>query len=694
MRAAMRVPTQCTLRESALILALLVACDPTPAREPLANGDPAAPAAKPHTPANGPSAEGLRAAPSAATRPLSAEADDAPVPQAAVPPLPLPETTATEARAAVSEAPAQRRPAETGPAAHPAGPPAMPPLVEAAATPEARPVTSPELVGELKRLVRKQEFAAALESLYEKRAWEPVFLRGLGPSTAARELVELVADLPSHAIDPKPYGLDGVDLEAVHALPEAAALEVRLTAALMRYVADFRVLRVIHPFKAVSVEGRPKFLRENRDTLAERALATLPDVRNALVALWPKRAEYGALRAALPIWRAKAAEEKQRGRPPAVPIRRMDPGDKGKDVKALQARLNFDGYATLEVTGVVDEATMEAVRTFQRRHHLVADGKPGLDTLKRFRETYATKATAIELALQRWRESEALRDDATEFIRVNIPSFTLELFENGQEVRKHRVVVGNNKLDYNLEDWRQGFINRTPLLESRLYKVILNPTWIVPARIRDAEILPETSKDPRYLSKKGIHIRTMSDGSDKFVQSAGEHNVLGQVKFLLEKSDAIYLHDTDKRKFFEKSERALSHGCMRVDKATELAYYLLETRAAKDAAAVTAILERGNTTEIPLTRSLPVYVDYVTVGVDDAGDVVFYLDVYGYDRSALQGKLPPTAYTRYGSGALRPRGVPSIPQSDYQRLRTQGPAPLVWPPGTGTAPPAEPAEGP
>jgi murein L,D-transpeptidase YcbB/YkuD len=563
--------------------------------------------------------------------------------------------------------------------------------------------TDPAVAAALARHVAKDPLAPVLKAFYSRRSGAPAFHDGLASSAAAAEMVAMVKDLPSHAIDPKHYALDKVTLGTAVTPDLAAERDVRLSSALLRYVSDFRFIRRIHPFKSVAADDESDFYKRTADAIAEVGARSVSSVKQSLEDLWPRRHEYSVLRLALPVWRQKAEEEKTRGRPPAVPIKRIDAAASPKQKKAqtstitaLQERLRFDGYLGTDPTGELDEATMAAVKAFQHRHNLTEDGMPGLDTLKRFRETNATKARQVELSLQRWREAEVLRDAPVDYIRVNLPGFLAEFFERGERGREHRVIVGNTKLDFNQDDWKQGYINRTPLLETRLYKVILNPTWIVPTRIRDGEILVESAKDPNYLKKQGIHVRTMSDGSDKYVQSAGDHNVLGQVKFMLEKTDAVYLHDTNKRKFFDKSERSLSHGCMRVDKAVDLAHYIVSTRSSVSREKVDAILEAGNTTEVLLDKPIAVYTDYNTVGLDDEGDLVFYLDVYGYDRAALTNDLPPATFTRFGSSALKPRSVPLIPAADYTRLKAQGPAPMQWPPtpGVGSAPTDHDADGP
>ncbi len=176
--------------------------------------------------------------------------------------------------------------------------------------------------------------------------------------------------------------------------------------------------------------------------------------------------------------------------------------------------------------------------------------------------------------------------------------------------------------------------------------------------------------------------RKVSSSKGEFlIQGPGARNALGRVKFLLEKTNAIYLHDTDKPWAFDKAERALSHGCMRVHKALDLAKYVATTRAGLDDDRFSRILDSGNTRVLELEQPITVYTDYNTVGLSDAGEVIFYEDIYGYDKAFWRGKLPPRGWTRFGSPAMKPRKVPRIPFKQYLRLKREGgAAPMKWPP--------------
>ena len=119
--------------------------------------------------------------------------------------------------------------------------------------------------------------------------------------------------------------------------------------------------------------------------------------------------------------------------------------------------------------------------------------------------------------------------------------------------RRHRVIVGSNKLDFDRNQWTQGHLNRTSLLESRLLSVVVNPEWRPPQRIIDEEFDTKMSLYPLALK-----------------------NPLGYTKLILHRSNAIFMHDTNNRKLFKNRYRAYSHGCIRVDKAVELAKHLAQ----------------------------------------------------------------------------------------------------------------------
>jgi len=276
----------------------------------------------------------------------------------------------------------------------------------------------------------------------------------------------------------------------------------------------------------------------------------------------------------------------------------------------------------------------------------------------------------IALALQRMRESRFDRM-GDYFIRVNIPSFMLRVWEHGEVIREQRVIVGTNKLDDDKVQLVQGHINRTKIFGTRLYQVIVNPTWILPKRVEEGELASNVEKDGDYLAKSNIKKVKLGSGEEVFVQGSGKGNVLGKVKFLLEESNAIYLHDTDKRHLFKKQRRDFSHGCMRVHEAIEFGKWLL----VKDGYSQEEVDKSfGSMVQKGFDMHTPVNLvtEYITVDLAADGKPVFYDDIYGYDEAYWADKLPPGEKTRWGSEILRPRWVPKMEGETVEGWRKAG----------------------
>ena len=328
-----------------------------------------------------------------------------------------------------------------------------------------------------------------------------------------------------------------------------------------------------------------------------------------------------------------------------------------------------------------DDVTENAVKEYQRRHYLVQDGRVGRWTLRDMNISMAQRVRQLKLSLQRWRESPGLRSGKSHYMRINLPAYLLELYRNGKKYREHRTIIGKNRLDYNRIKWEQGYINRTPLFKSHVYKIQINPVWLIPARVRDREL----SKDVAKLRRKGIRSMPNASGGTVMVQSAGKHNALDRVKFVLENTQNVYLHDTNMPWLFKDVERDYSHGCIRVENALDLARDLAEELGDFSPERFKKKLEHGYPYPVKLKRNLHVYVDYNTTRINEKGELIFLPDIYKYDYAYFRGKLPVKWKTRYGSLALKPHQVPRVPLADFFTLKKKGGvAPAVWPPVENT----------
>lgn len=296
-----------------------------------------------------------------------------------------------------------------------------------------------------------------------------------------------------------------------------------------------------------------------------------------------------------------------------------------------------------------DSALEDAVRMFQLRHGLEADGVVGAGTLAALNVPINERVRQMELNLERWRWLP--RNLGERYILVNIPSFELEVTEGEKVVLEMRVVVGKT-------------YRRTPVFSSSMTHLVFSPYWHVPPSLAVQDVLPAAQKDLEYLAKKRIKVfrgwgadtvemdpsaidwsrLSRSDFPFRFRQEPGPQNALGGVKFMFPNTFNVYLHDTPSRELFLRADRSFSSGCIRIEKPLRLAEYVLGGASGWDAERILAASLKGVEQTVRLPESIPVHLLYWTCWVDARGTVHFRNDVYGRDRlldDALQEK-PPT----------------------------------------------------
>jgi murein L,D-transpeptidase YcbB/YkuD len=329
------------------------------------------------------------------------------------------------------------------------------------------------------------------------------------------------------------------------------------------------------------------------------------------------REGYERLEEALERYRQAAVRDEPAPVPPGPALK---PGAEGERVVALRERLaavaEAEGAGPLlkpELPEVFDFSLERAVRDFQERHGLVPDGIAGASTLTEVNRTAEEQIRKIEVNLERWRR---LPDDFGErHILVNIAAFRLDAMEDGRSVLDMKVIVGRAD-------------TRTPVVSSAIEDVVLNPSWYVPKTIASKEILP---KGRSYLRRNGFEV--LPDG--KLRQKPGPGNSLGQVKFRFPNRFGVYLHDTQARSLFDRAVRALSHGCVRVERPEDLAAWVLRDAPEWSEEAIQDALDSGRERLVELPEPIPVHIVYWTAWVDDAGTLRFGPDVYDQDRDVL-----------------------------------------------------------
>lgn len=316
----------------------------------------------------------------------------------------------------------------------------------------------------------------------------------------------------------------------------------------------------------------------------------------------------------------------------------LKPGVKSPAVIALKDHMNNYGYMFEHPEeDLYDEELEEAVKDFQMITGLETDGICGKGTYKALNVPLAERLDIIRVNMERCRWINNTLPE--EFILVNIADYNLYIFRNNEIEYRCRVVVGKE-------------FNKTPVFTSDIKYVVFNPTWTVPYSISSKEILPKLKKDANYLQNRNmtllmgdqvinpstIDFKQYSQNNFPYTirQEPGPNNALGLVKFIFPNKYAVYLHDTPSKSFFERTDRAFSHGCVRVKDPLILAEELLDDQG-YDSEKIAEVIQSKKLKNVYLTEPMPVMIMYWTCYVDDQdGEIRFFRDVYGRDKKVLQ----------------------------------------------------------
>ena len=342
---------------------------------------------------------------------------------------------------------------------------------------------------------------------------------------------------------------------------------------------------------------------------------TIDKVAEWLASLPPPYEGYRQMRVALGAYKALAAK----GGWPALPAGpSIKPGMHDARVPALRQRLAWEDdqvpQAGADAT-LMDQGLSDALARFQARHGLADDGALGKGTLTELNLPVERRLGMIEANLERWRW--APRTAAATRIEVNIASQQVELYQAGKLTESMKAVAGRKA-------------DPTPMLMSQIHSVVLNPPWNVPNTIAVKELWPKERANPGYFAREDIVIR---DGG-QLQQRAGPKSALGLVKFDFDNRYGVYLHDTPVKSAFQRDMRNLSHGCVRLERAIDMTRLVLSD--GPGAERIDGILLEGETTRVPLSRPLAVYLFYWTVFVDGTAKLNFRNDIYDWDTTLLR----------------------------------------------------------
>ena len=292
-----------------------------------------------------------------------------------------------------------------------------------------------------------------------------------------------------------------------------------------------------------------------------------------------------------------------------------------------------DLKSTDTITAVFDSETIEAIKKFQRRHGIRVDGAIGKATVDALNFSKRQRREQIIANLERWKWFP--RDFGKHYIIVNIPEYNLKVIKNNDTVQTKTVVVGTAA-------------RPTAVLSSTFNSIILNPTWTVPPTILEEDLVPSATKKADYFTTRNIIIYDSKNNvvspsnwdagkykNYRYVQSPGDDNSLGNVKFNFPNRYSVYLHDTNHRDFFGKTFRSLSSGCVRVENPLPLAQYMINDKR-WTMEKICTIIATKKTTSIPLKEKINIHQLYWTAWMDVDGTLQFRQDIYNLDEELYE----------------------------------------------------------
>jgi len=482
-----------------------------------------------------------------------------------------------------------------------------------------------------------------LQKFYEPTGYAPAWVQGSQPIPQSTALIEIFKVASKKGLDPEDYDASRWE-ERIRALQDSsngatvASFDMALTVCAMRYVSDLRIGRINPQHFKFELNAEQK--RYDLAQFVRDRIMTAASPQAVLDEVEPPFAGYRRTEQALAHY-IELARTDSGEKLPAV-TKPIDPDQPYAGVPRLVSLLRLVGDLPADSTLPSDTHAysgplVDAVKRFQRRHGLDADGRLGATTIKQLNVPLQDRVLQLQLTLERWRWLPA--EFSAPPIIVNIPDFRLRaLDENNNVVMDMRVVVG------------KAMRTQTPVFTREMTYVVLRPYWNVPPSILRSEIVPAIQRDRSYIARKNYEVTTQ-DGkvvtsgeiSDEVLtqlqarklavrQKPGPANALGLLKLIFPNEHNVYLHSTPSQTLFSRSRRDFSHGCIRVEKPAELAAWALRNNPDWPLERVQQGMQSGrDDVTVNLVKRVPVFIVSGTALAYDNGEVHFSDDIYGHD---------------------------------------------------------------
>jgi L,D-transpeptidase YcbB len=489
------------------------------------------------------------------------------------------------------------------------------------------------------------------QAFYDASGFAPAWSRNGEPTAQARAIIEILQQADGKGLGPDDYDASRW-AERANQLNQPdgiARFDAALTLCLMRYLSDLELGKV-NP-KQVKFSIAEKNSNYNLAQFLRQDLVTGSDVKAALAQIEPPFAGYQRTLVALRRYLDLARQDKGEQLP--VPPKTLEAGSPYSGAARLAVLLRMFGDlpadAVVPVGDLYQPPLVDAVKHFQQRHGLSADGRLGAQTVKELNTPLSARVEQLCLTLERWRWLP--HEFPQPPVVVNVPEFRLRAYDaNGKLALTSNVIVG------------KALRHETPVFDRDMQYVVFRPYWNVPRSIQRSEIVPAIERDRSYVATRNYEVTTQSGQivtsgviSDEVLeqlragklavrQKPGPKNSLGLVKLIFPNEYNVYLHSTPSQQLFARNRRDFSHGCIRVEKADELAAWALQSKPEWTLDKVRDAMQKGkDNLQVNLTKPIPVLILYGTAVTDEQGTVEFFDDIYGHDatlRKALAKGYP------------------------------------------------------
>ncbi len=476
----------------------------------------------------------------------------------------------------------------------------------------------------------------AIASFYDNRQFTLAWSKDGKPTKQANAMMEAFSNARQRGLEPEDYDA-GQWHQRVSDLGTDQG-KANFDAAMS--ISAARFLNAIHMGRTnpqafsfgINTDGKKLDL----PTVLESQIVNASDMDTTLTAFEPSNAQYKALKDSLHHYLDLAAQDHSDPLPdPGTSSFALSTGYPALQPLAQKLKIVGDMQASSDTGAQPDiNALTEALKHFQHRHGIQEDGKLNATTVTALNIPITARIQQIADSMERWRwmNDEFQRPS----ILVNLPEFVLRTFNGDDEEFRMNVVDGQSSLEE----------HHTPMIADRMKYLVFRPYWNLPVDIAKKDLVPHMEKNPGYLAEH--HYETVNNKGEPEEASAervahgnvlvrqlpGITNSLGLVKFMFPNKFNVYLHDTNSHSLFSRVRRDYSHGCVRVQDPPKLADWLLRDNSQWDPEKIKDAMNDESITNknVSLPKPIPIVLFYGTAYVD-GGEIHFFQDLYGYDKS-------------------------------------------------------------